>query len=109
VSPPAPDSVSPSASPSLLFPPSPLSLARSQELNSANRLLLSGTPLQNNLTELWSLLNFLLPHIFNDLDSFQASARQGRRRRRPPRARGARAAKRRCKLGKGALECDGAC
>ena len=36
-----------------------------------NRLLLTGTPLQNNLTELWSLLNFLLPSIFDDLDSFQ--------------------------------------
>ncbi|CAG8482710.1 5967_t:CDS:10 [Acaulospora colombiana] len=38
---------------------------------SANRLLLTGTPLQNNLAELWSLLNFLLPDIFDDLDSFQ--------------------------------------
>ncbi|KAJ1903164.1 putative ATPase, partial [Coemansia sp. IMI 209127] len=38
---------------------------------SANRLLLTGTPLQNSLAELWSLLNFLLPDIFNDLDSFQ--------------------------------------
>ncbi|KAF8457597.1 SNF2 family N-terminal domain-containing protein [Kalaharituber pfeilii] len=39
--------------------------------SSANRLLLTGTPLQNNLSELWSLLNFLLPDIFDDLDSFQ--------------------------------------
>lgn len=38
---------------------------------SANRLLLTGTPLQNNLAELWSLLNFLLPDIFDDLNSFQ--------------------------------------
>lgn len=38
---------------------------------AANRLLLTGTPLQNNLSELWSLLNFLLPDIFDDLDSFQ--------------------------------------
>ncbi|OLL25321.1 Lymphoid-specific helicase [Neolecta irregularis DAH-3] len=39
---------------------------------SANRLLLTGTPLQNNLTELWSLLHFLLPDIFalQDLDYF---------------------------------------
>ncbi|KTW32016.1 uncharacterized protein T551_00698 [Pneumocystis jirovecii RU7] len=40
--------------------------------DSANRLLLTGTPLQNNLTELWSLLNFLLPDIFDDLDLFQS-------------------------------------
>lgn len=35
---------------------------------AANRLLLTGTPLQNNLSELWSLLNFLLPDIFDDLE-----------------------------------------
>lgn len=39
--------------------------------NSANRLLITGTPLQNNISELWSLLHFLLPEVFNDLDSFQ--------------------------------------
>ena len=40
--------------------------------NSANRLLITGTPLQNNIAELWSLLHFLLPDIFNDLDSFES-------------------------------------
>lgn len=39
---------------------------------SANRLLITGTPLQNNIAELWSLLHFLLPEIFNDLDNFQS-------------------------------------
>ena len=35
-----------------------------------NRLLLTGTPLQNNPRELWSLLNFILPNIFNDHNKF---------------------------------------
>lgn len=41
-----------------------------KQYSSANRLLLTGTPLHNNLTELWSLLNFILPDIFDDLSSF---------------------------------------
>lgn len=32
----------------------------------------AGTPLQNNLSELWSLLNFLLPDIFADLAQFES-------------------------------------
>ena len=31
-----------------------------------------GTPLQNNLTELWALLNFLLPVIFSNLSDFES-------------------------------------
>uniref|UniRef100_A0A8C3CXQ0 Proliferation-associated SNF2-like protein n=1 Tax=Cairina moschata TaxID=8855 RepID=A0A8C3CXQ0_CAIMO len=34
-----------------------------KRFNADNKLLLTGTPLQNNLAELWSLLNFLLPDI----------------------------------------------
>lgn len=40
--------------------------------DAANRLLLTGTPLQNNLAELWSLLNFLLPDIFDDLNRWMS-------------------------------------
>ncbi|KAK3730906.1 hypothetical protein QZH41_012611 [Actinostola sp. cb2023] len=43
-----------------------------RELRSANRLLLTGTPLQNNLHELWSLLNFLLPDVFTSAEDFDA-------------------------------------
>ncbi|PNS19125.1 ISWI chromatin-remodeling complex ATPase ISW2 [Sphaceloma murrayae] len=38
--------------------------------NSRNRLLITGTPLQNNLHELWALLNFLLPDVFGDSSAF---------------------------------------
>jgi SNF2 family DNA or RNA helicase len=42
-----------------------------QQYTSDYRLLLTGTPLQNNLAELWSLLNFLLPKVFNSCDDFE--------------------------------------
>jgi SWI/SNF-related matrix-associated actin-dependent regulator of chromatin subfamily A protein 2/4 len=38
---------------------------------SGNRLLLTGTPLQNKLPELWALLNFLLPSIFKACNTFE--------------------------------------
>ena len=39
---------------------------------SRYRLLLTGTPLQNNLHELWALLNFLLPQLFSSAHDFDA-------------------------------------
>ncbi|KAF7020866.1 hypothetical protein CFC21_033916, partial [Triticum aestivum] len=46
-------------------------LSKTMRLFSTNyRLLITGTPLQNNLHELWSLLNFLLPEIFSSADTF---------------------------------------
>uniref|UniRef100_A0A8B9LA18 SWI/SNF-related matrix-associated actin-dependent regulator of chromatin subfamily A member 5-like n=1 Tax=Astyanax mexicanus TaxID=7994 RepID=A0A8B9LA18_ASTMX len=43
-----------------------------REFKTTNRLLLTGTPLQNNLHELWSLLNFLLPDVFNSASDFDS-------------------------------------
>ena len=37
-----------------------------------HRVLLTGTPIQNNTTELWALLNFIDPREFESLHSFQA-------------------------------------
>ena len=41
------------------------------QYDSQHRVLLTGTPLQNSLTELWALLNFLLPKIFSSSDTFE--------------------------------------
>jgi len=43
-----------------------------KQYQSESRLILTGTPLQNNLSELWSLLNFLLPEAFSDLEHFES-------------------------------------
>ena len=36
-----------------------------RKLHTECKLLLTGTPLQNNLHELWSLMNFLIPEVFS--------------------------------------------
>ena len=35
-----------------------------------NRLLLTGTPIQNNMQELWALLHFIMPTLFDSHDEF---------------------------------------
>ena len=41
-----------------------------KRLKTANRLLLSGTPIQNNLTEFWSLVDFVNPGLLGSLEAF---------------------------------------
>ncbi|KAL1138653.1 hypothetical protein AAG570_008715 [Ranatra chinensis] len=38
--------------------------------NCRNRLLLSGTPIQNSMAELWALLHFIMPTMFDSHDEF---------------------------------------
>ena len=45
--------------------------AELRAFTAEHRLLLTGTPLQNDILELWSLLNFLLPDLFDSQDTFQ--------------------------------------
>lgn len=42
-----------------------------QNLHAHRYILLTGTPLQNNVIELWSLLHFILPKIFHNFDEFK--------------------------------------
>lgn len=49
---------------------SKLAQTLTQYYHSRYRLILTGTPLQNNLPELWALLNFALPKVFNSVKSF---------------------------------------
>ncbi|XP_041352377.1 chromatin-remodeling ATPase INO80-like [Gigantopelta aegis] len=38
--------------------------------NCRNRLLLTGTPIQNSMAELWALLHFIMPTLFDSHDEF---------------------------------------
>lgn len=49
---------------------SKLSSTITQYYHTRFRLILTGTPLQNSLPELWALLNFVLPTIFKSVKSF---------------------------------------
>ncbi|KAG7290207.1 hypothetical protein NEMBOFW57_000205 [Staphylotrichum longicolle] len=42
-----------------------------KELRTHNRIILSGTPMQNNLTELWSLFDFIYPMRLGTLVAFR--------------------------------------
>ncbi|KMP03125.1 ISWI chromatin-remodeling complex ATPase ISW2 [Coccidioides immitis RMSCC 2394] len=39
-------------------------------MHCRNRLLLTGTPIQNNMQELWALLHFIMPTLFDSHDEF---------------------------------------
>jgi SWI/SNF-related matrix-associated actin-dependent regulator of chromatin subfamily A member 5 len=44
---------------------------------SRGRLLITGTPLQNNLKELFALLNFICPEIFTDYGDLESFLHKG--------------------------------
>lgn len=40
------------------------------------RLLMTGTPIQNSLTELWALMHFCMPSVFGTLDQFSSTFKE---------------------------------
>ncbi|MGL4950639.1 MAG: SNF2-related protein [Mycoplasma sp.] len=42
-----------------------------KDLDSLNKIVLSGTPVENNLLELWSLFDFILPGYLGELKEFR--------------------------------------
>ncbi|OON14028.1 protein, SNF2 family, partial [Opisthorchis viverrini] len=44
---------------------------RLAKFSTSLRILVTGTPLQNRISELWSLLHFILPEIFTSLEMFE--------------------------------------
>ena len=51
-----------------------------RKMHFVHALLLTGTPLQNNLTELWALLNLLYPEVFTTKDGFDEAFNIGQGR-----------------------------
>jgi len=49
-------------------------LLKQKQIQTINRLLLLGEPINNNLDDLWSLLNFVYPVMFEDFSTFRSNS-----------------------------------
>jgi SNF2 family DNA or RNA helicase len=42
-----------------------------KQINAVSRLVLSGTPIENSVADLWSIMDFLMPHYLGEYESFR--------------------------------------
>lgn len=56
--------------------PKALTAKNACQLNAAHRICLSGTPMENHLGELWSLMRFLMPGFLADEKTFNMNLRK---------------------------------
>ncbi|MEN9974883.1 MAG: hypothetical protein RLZZ282_889, partial [Verrucomicrobiota bacterium] len=66
--------------------PKALTAISACKLNAAHRICLSGTPMENHLGELWSLMRFLMPGFLSDEKTFNTFVRKPIERDRSPSA-----------------------
>ncbi|MBK1879816.1 DEAD/DEAH box helicase [Pelagicoccus mobilis] len=52
------------------------------KLKGSHRIALTGTPIENSLTDLWSIMRFAMPRLFGPLASFKANYEGGERAER---------------------------
>ena len=44
-----------------------------KEINACHRLALTGTPIENNMLDLWSIFDFIMPKYLEGITSFKSS------------------------------------
>ncbi len=60
-----------------------LAARAAKRINAATRMALTGTPMENNVSELWSLFDFCLPGYLPPLRPFLQRYDEGQKRRGP--------------------------
>jgi len=47
-----------------------------KQIHAVNRLVLTGTPVENSVADLWSIMDFLMPEYLGDYDTFRVNYEQ---------------------------------
>ncbi len=55
---------------------STLNALAAKQLHAVNRLVLTGTPVENSVSDIWSIMDFLMPDYLGDYETFRANYEQ---------------------------------